>query len=188
MPDHDCPHCGRTLKSRKGKDQHIEAKHADEVWLTPSQWNTARKWAAGLVLVALLAWGVTSVEPRPTGSVTDGPVHWHADLQVFVCGERQDLSHLGSQNSHHGTPLLHTHGDNQIHVEGEVRSWDTLTLGNYFDTIGVELSNTSLMDKTEGDTCQGEPGSISVSVNGENVSDYQDYRIQDGDSITVRFS
>src|SRR3989344_115684 len=60
-------------------------------------------------------------------SVTGGPVHWHADYQVWHCGERIDLVDPNFPSNKIGTPLLHEHDDDRVHMEGTVVNWDEAT-------------------------------------------------------------
>ena len=77
-------------------------------------------------------------------SVTRGPVHWHADYEIFVCGQsKKDVDPRGLANRI-GTPVLHEHGDNRVHVEGVVAELSEMSLGNFFRVIGGEMTANSL--------------------------------------------
>ena len=72
-------------------------------------------------------------------SETKGPVHWHADYQVWVCGERIDLVDPKFPSNKIGSPLFHEHNDDRIHVEGTVMDIQSIDLASYFRVIGGEL-------------------------------------------------
>lgn len=114
-------------------------------------------------------------------SETGGPVHWHLDYQVWVCGERLDLVDPRGLRNKIGTPLFHEHDDDRIHVEGTVHRISTVSLGNYFNVIGGELSDgrityptdEGIVEYSDGDVCpDGTAGELAVYVNGMRQGDF----------------
>ena len=75
-------------------------------------------------------------------SETNGPVHWHADFEIWICGEQQTLPSSPFPSNKVGTPLLHHHNDYRMHIEGTVFSWGDVTVGSFFDAIGGTLGQT----------------------------------------------
>src|SRR3990172_8278827 len=53
-------------------------------------------------------------------SSTGGPVHWHADFEIYDCGQKIDLVDPTGLSNKIGTATLHEHNDNRVHVEGVV--------------------------------------------------------------------
>lgn len=50
-----------------------------------------------------------------------GPVHWHADFEIWACGNQLELKDPYEFLSNKvGTPTLHEHDDQRIHLEGVV--------------------------------------------------------------------
>lgn len=105
-------------------------------------------------------------------SVTKGPVHWHADFEIYACGEElppPEPPHRLSNKT--GTPVLHQHEDKRLHVEGVVVDLSDVSLRSFFAVQGGELSNRSIKvptgtgfaTYTNGDSCgDGVPGVWSV--------------------------
>lgn len=105
-------------------------------------------------------------------SVTGGPVHWHADFKIYVCGEEIEPPkppHFLSNKT--GTPDLHEHVDKRLHVEGVVIERDDVSLANFFKVQGGELTDISFSIPTasgikvvkNGDVCQNDlPGTWNV--------------------------
>ena len=135
-------------------------------------------------------------------SATGGPVHWHADYEVWVCGERLALQKSNDLSGRIGTNLLHNHNDYRIHVEGTVREFGDVSLGNYFSVIGGQFSETNLsviledgtiVHRRNGDDCNGEPGKVQLYVNGEPNSEFGHYvlapysTVPPGDYIHIVF-
>lgn len=144
-------------------------------------------------------------------SDTGGPVHWHADYKVIACGQELDLVNPKGLSNKIGTPTLHEHNDNRIHVEGVLHRLIDGSLGKYFNVIGGELSAETLKYPLadgstaafkNGDQCpDGSEGQVQVFVNkvDDNVirqtklEHPEDYvlsgheRVPPGDCILVEF-
>lgn len=106
-------------------------------------------------------------------SVSGGPVHWHAEYEIWDCGKELDLTDPEGFTNKIGSTTLHEHNDNWIHLEGVVTDESEATLGNYFKVIGGNLSDdgfkipthNGLVSKHNGDTCsEGSPGTFQVFV------------------------
>lgn len=137
-----------------------------------------------------------------TNSETKGPIHWHADYQIWTCGEKLDLTNPRFPKNKIGSPLLHEHNDDRIHVEGTVSYLETITLGRFFGIIGGALSEDTISYPTtkgiktftNGDTClSGAQGTLKVYVNGKSIADPASYLlypaslVPPGDCIIVQF-
>lgn len=134
-------------------------------------------------------------------SVTQGPVHWHADYEVWVCNQKLDLIDPRGLSNRIGTPTLHQHNDDRIHVEGVVYTLDHVDLGHYFSVIGGTLEPDRLIYPTEtgietyknGDLCGEHVGTLSVYVNGKRIAEPQRYvmtqtaYVPPGDCIIIEF-
>ncbi len=112
---------------------------------------------------------------------TDRPVHWHALLDVEICGEKRDIrggktSGNMADSAMYGPPLLHHHNDNTIHIEGQIIKKEDIALGNFFDGIDIPFDKDKIMDKKNGDLCpDGRPGVLKMYVNDQPRTDFRDY-------------
>jgi hypothetical protein len=105
-------------------------------------------------------------------SETKGPVHWHADFQIWKCGQEVKLKSPEGLSNRIGTTLLHEHGDKRIHVEGAVENLMGVSLGSFFSSIGGDLGNDELVVPTDnnrevmrpGEKCNNEDGYLQVFV------------------------
>ncbi|TSC63018.1 MAG: hypothetical protein G01um101448_158 [Parcubacteria group bacterium Gr01-1014_48] len=148
-----------------------------------------------------------------TMSDTKGPVHWHADFQIYACGQPIKLASPTSQLSNKvGTPIFHHHDDNRIHIEGVVANKQNFELADFFSAIGGELTKTSFTLPTNagkrelrnGDLCGTDTGTWQVFVYRQdesnprvfrqlNVKNYTQYllsphqNIPPGDCIIMEF-
>lgn len=80
-------------------------------------------------------------------SDSGGPVHWHADMEIWACGNELELRDPYEFLSNKiGTSTLHEHNDRRIHLEGVVvdDSRDA-SLGKFFHVIDGALSADALV-------------------------------------------
>jgi hypothetical protein len=105
-------------------------------------------------------------------SETSGPVHWHADFEIWNCGEYVDLVEPTGLSNRIGTPVYHEHNDNRVHVEGVVIDYDDVDLETFFSVIGGKMGLDSLSVPTDdgmvtmknSGQCDGEAAEIQVFV------------------------
>ncbi len=171
-------------------------REKEEIRDTALKLNSRKKLTKKIInwgIVAIIVLGIVFLFYRAATissnfeSYTDGPVHWHADFNVFLCGNRVDFSSLGSAGSMAGPMLLHTHGDHKIHIEGLVSRAGDIAVGNFFRGIGHRFSSSGFDDYTnENDKCGGD-NKIVMLVNGEENPEFENYVLKDGDVIEVRY-
>ncbi len=79
-------------------------------------------------------------------SASGGPVHWHADMEIWACGNELNLRDPTGLSNKIGTPTLHEHNDKRIHLEGvPVNMPYDASLGKFMDVVGGELSGKTLV-------------------------------------------
>ena len=134
-------------------------------------------------------------------SATKGPVHWHADYEVMLCGKSLDLINPNFHRNKIGTSLLHEHDDNRIHVEGTVSMLKEVSLGNFFKVIGGKLENNyvsyptkeGLIEARNGEMCDNKESTLKVYINGKRMSGPENYvpypaqQVPPGDCIIILF-
>lgn len=108
-----------------------------------------------------------------TVSSSKGPVHWHADFEIWACGEQQELADpTGFLSNKVGTPTLHEHNDKRIHLEGVVVKKSDASLGKFFRVVDGELTRDSLTINTtkgaktyiSGQSCANDKSELQVFV------------------------
>ena len=145
------------------------------------KWSFIILIAGGFVYGAYFLFSGEKIE-----TYSNGPVHWHANIKVFVCGNEIEMpSPFGNQ--HIGTPLLHTHDDRLIHIEGRVLKAEDITLGKYMGNIGMNFKNDEIIDKKNGDFCGDNARKVKLFVGGVENMELVDYVIKDGESYELRF-
>ncbi len=80
-------------------------------------------------------------------SAAGGPIHWHADFEVWACGNEMELRDpIGALSNKIGTATLHEHNDKRIHIEGvPVEMPYDASLGKFMDVVGGELTKDKLV-------------------------------------------
>ena len=140
---------------------------------------------AGTTIIATLFIIFVTVQTN-INSETGGPVHWHADFEVWVCGEELQLKVPEGLDNRIGTNLLHYHNDNRIHIEGIPNEIKDIKVRNFFRIIGGEFTNETiavvtedkgLVTKTNGDLCDGQPGKLQFYVNNEPNNEFGEHII-----------
>jgi hypothetical protein len=113
-------------------------------------------WSMVLVIVANTLFLAGSTIYLNSKSITGGPVHWHADFEIWDCGQKVEfIPNPKGLSNKIGTPTLHEHNDGRIHLEGVVTDYSEITLGRFFEVAGWELTNESLTKKVVGDGVYG---------------------------------
>jgi len=105
-------------------------------------------------------------------SETKGPVHWHADFEIWNCGEKIDLVNPGGLSNRVGSSVFHEHGDDRIHVEGVVVDKIGIDLHNFFKVLGGTITKDTLLIPTDNDflnlknndLCNNKPGELQAFI------------------------
>ncbi|MBS3105004.1 hypothetical protein J4234_01995 [Candidatus Woesearchaeota archaeon] len=135
-------------------------------------------------------------------SLTKGPVHWHADFEIWVCGKKIEFAEPKGLSNRQGVDLLHAHNDNRIHVEGVILDKKQASLGAFFYAIGGFISSDGIKVPTddglasahEGDKCNEQPAKLYVFVNGNLIDNPSTYiispyeKVPPGDRIKFVFT
>lgn len=171
-------------------------------------WKTAIFACMVLVILANTIYLVSSTLYVNAKSVTGGPVHWHADFEVWDCGREVELVDPIAPSNKVGSPLLHEHNDKEIHVEEAVFDSKDISVGAFFRVVGGELhsdylqmpTNDGVVERRNGDLCpNGMSGILQVflykagSFEQQILADPENYlmtpeqKVPPGDCIIVEF-
>ena len=135
-------------------------------------------------------------------SATKGPVHWHADFEIWVCGQQIKLAEPKGISNKQGVDLMHAHNDNRIHVEGVLLDKKEASLGAFFHAVGGSLADDGMKISTDngllsvhdGDNCGNKPAKLYVFVNGNLIDNPSIYvispyeKVPPGDRIKFIFT
>ncbi len=171
-------------------------------------WKTVLFVCMVLVILANSAYLVGSTLYVNAKSVTGGPVHWHADFEVWYCGQEIELIDPIPPSNKVGSPLLHEHNDKKIHIEEAVFDNQDVTLGAFFKVVGGDLhsgylkfpTNEEVVEMRDGDLCpDGGIGTLQAflykagSFNQRELADPENYlmtpeqKVPPGDCVIFEF-
>lgn len=142
-------------------------------------------------------------------SQTGGPVHWHADFEIYNCGQKVEIKDPEGFSNKVGTEVVHEHNDNRIHIEGVILDQHDASLGHFFEQIGGQLHQDHMSIPTEeglvelenGQMCNGVAASLQAFVyhtedhifSQQKLTDPENYiispfgQIPPGDCIIIEF-
>ncbi len=141
-----------------------------------------------LVVVAITSYLAINTTYNNLTSFSRGPIHWHADFQIWICGnliELEDPKNIFTNKI--GSAEAHEHNDNRIHLEGLMKQREDALLGNFFESIGGSLSSNSISipvneqgSKTwiNGDLCNNKEAKLYMFVNSELNNEFDSYLIK----------
>ncbi|MEK7659851.1 MAG: hypothetical protein AAB343_01470 [Patescibacteria group bacterium] len=125
--------------------------------------NELKKLLFALIAMSIVGptgyfiWSTVSLNVQ---SAANGPVHWHTDFQIYACGEKLPPPNpKGTLSNRTGTPVLHQHADDRLHVEGVVIEPAEIELDRFFEVQGGTLTESAFRVPT-GDT-------ITTYLNGD---------------------
>ena len=130
--------------------------------------------AAAAIISTLYLAGTTVYLNQKSWS--NGPVHWHADFEIWVCGEQIDIIDPEGFRSLVGESAVHEHGDSRIHIEGVMFEKEDATLKEFFEALEGEFTPEKLAVATNdgiksweqgAETCNGNYAEWHTSVNGK---------------------
>ena len=134
--------------------------------------------------VFFLSRGSTSSVPKDQ-IVTETGLHWHPKVTITIKDKKQEIpANLGIGAVHQ---KIHTHDqdakDGIIHMEiqGVVSKADT-KLANFFRVWGKEFNSTTILDKKN-----SSEGTVKMTVNGKENTEFGNYLMKDKDDIEIRY-
>lgn len=133
--------------------------------------------------------------------IPDGFVHWHADVDVILCGKDVAFPEPATGRLI-GTGKMHLHdksaniaslpgsdGNGVLHSEGIIkRQPEDHTLKKFMENVNMRpFSSSEILQYKNGDKCNDGVGSVKLFINGKQSSDYE-YIPKDKDAIRIEFS
>lgn len=122
-------------------------------------------------------------------------IHWHPHLAIYIKGQKQEVpANIGIGKQYSGSkwydPMMdmtdfHTHDNSgTLHwelMEGPVTK-DHVELKAFFDVWGKTFTANQIFDAKN-----SPDGKVSMTVNGQPNTEYQNYVVHDGDRIEVKY-
>lgn len=137
------------------------------------------RWSVGILLAAVLGGLVWYAGAGPSGPtpviIAQNGIHWHSELAIYVKGEKQEIpKNIGIGAVHRP---VHTHDDagkGVIHLEfqGLVQEKD-IVLAEFFKSWGKDLRSFG--------------SNVTMTVNGKESTEFENYVMRDKDKIELRY-
>jgi len=188
----ECELCDKEFVSEEALSMHNKSKHPERYEEPKKRIGKGqKKKIRNLVILILVLVGIGYFifflfTTEKVESYSGGQVHWHSRINVFICGNKFAMPNPFG-NQHLGSPLLHTHDDQLIHIEGTVWNPEDITVGKYMEVIGLNFKDGELIDKENGDLCGDESGNVKLVVEGVENSELTNYVIKDDEDYELRF-
>ncbi len=111
----------------------------------------------------------------------ENEVHIHSDFKVYINDKTIDFSVPMYQLQAKEIHLEHGIGE-EIHVHK-----GGITMGHFFETLGIEFSKTCIIIPVDGSFCNTEDKKLGFYVNGVENDEFENYEIKDLDKILVSY-
>ena len=127
--------------------------------------------------------------------ISKAGIHWHSELKIIIKGKIITIpANIGIGMQYAGYPLydpmmmmtdIHTHDDSgTLHweiMEGPVKKED-VRLANFFAVWAKKFDKNCIFE-----FCNGPEGKVTMSVNGKENTEFQNYLVDDKDKIEIRY-
>lgn len=154
-----------------------EKLEARETVVKKRQIKRIINWVIGFALVIILGiliWYGTSRSRIPESEIVSrNGLHWHPELVIYVKDVRQeipaDIGMIGVEmpvHTHDSTGVIH------LEMNGLVKKED-ITLGRFFKVWDKDMRSFGT--------------NLTMTVNGKENTDYENYLLQDKDKIELRY-
>lgn len=132
------------------------------------------RWIIGIaVFIALMLGWSKYLQISDPGTLARDGLHWHPQIEIYIKGKKVEIpQNIGIGAVHQP---MHTHDDLPvIHLEfqGVVKEKD-LMLGQFFKNWGKDFNAFG--------------STVTMTVNGKTSTELQNYVMQDGDKIELRY-
>lgn len=103
-------------------------------------------------------------------SETGGPIHWHADFEIWRCNEKISLKDPEGFSNKIGEAVVHEHNDDRMHFEGVILDKHNASVGHFFESLGGSMNEDHLTIPTNsgdvtlqtGHSCNGKTAMLQV--------------------------
>lgn len=136
-------------------------------------------------VIAVTAYFIITTVALNLSSSTKGPIHWHADFEIYKCGQRLELADPKGMSNRVGSSVFHGHNDDRIHVEGPVLLPEHVNVQEFIEVIGGKMTSDALgiptdggmVEMANGQQCNGLPSELQVFLmKVENPGDQGEWR------------
>lgn len=146
--------------------------------------KVTNRFILGLVLVTMALTLYSHFKPEYEPLV--GDVHMHADFKVYLDGVAYDFAQEKYMSSEESalSPFTHLHDMNGTVIHKHMSG---ITLGDFFESIGMDLSRVCLTLDDGTAYCDEEGKTLKFYVNGKANDQFNAYEFDDLDRILLTY-
>lgn len=109
-------------------------------------------------------------------------LHWHPELSIYIKGEKQEIpANIGIGAVHKPIHTHDTSGVLHLEMQGLVKKED-IKLGQFFKIWGKQFNSNCIFD-----ACNGDVGTVKMTVNGQESFEFGNYMMKDVDKIEIKY-
>lgn len=147
-----------------------------------------------LVVAANTSYLVASTIYLNQSSQTSGPIHWHADFEIWHCGRQINIKDPQGFSNKIGESVIHEHNDDRMHFEGVLLDLHDASLSHFFKQIGGDMgnhhlsvpTNEGMLNLQDGDVCPNDSeASMQVFVYKTQNNRYFQQKITDPQNYII---
>ena len=189
MTEH-CIECNRDFEHKEAMLMHNQAKHPNlykEPLLTDKQKKKVRNWVIALLVVGLIIFGTSIIVNKSPATaqlpadIPNMPIHWHPHLRIVIDGRETIIpKNIGLGAVH--MPIHIHEEDNILHMENDNPTSETVRLGYFFKVWNKHFDRTCIFEYCT------DKGTLKMSVNGKENSEFESYVMHDKDEILIEYT
>ena len=141
------------------------------------------------LIVSIVAGGLLLTQKmphHPVGTSHDKVIHVHGDFRMYIGDTRIRFTDPKYQSTtghaHHASLHFHDGNDEVIH-----RHADNVTFAEFFDSLGMKVTNDCLTLDTGTSYCTNATGTLMLLVNNQPVTDIEEYIFAEEDRILLYY-
>lgn len=169
----------RREEKKRQQEEAVKARQRKRTFKKIVLWTSV-----GLVVLGI-GWFVMAAlrSPDAPDLISRRGIHWHPELSITIKGQAVEIpANIGIGGTVHKD--MHTHKVNdQIHVEmNRAIRQDDIRLGKFFAIWGKQFNSLCVVD-----TCGDTDGAVTMTVNGQPNTEFENYLMRDKDRIEIRY-
>jgi hypothetical protein len=147
---------------------------------------TKKLLVLGLIIAAIVIAGNIVLERNTSEIGVVGDIHYHTDFAMYIDGQRYNFSqekYMSTDNTSLSN-FVHLHDLNGKVIHKHASG---VTLGFFFETLGMKLNDTCLQLDDGTSFCNEENKEWKMYVDGEHNDEFAEYDLQDEDRILLSY-
>ncbi|MEK6948419.1 MAG: hypothetical protein AABX19_04215 [Nanoarchaeota archaeon] len=188
MESNKCEECNKKFETKEAQEMHNKSKHNLESNKKTKSKNSKFILYTIMILAIILLVSVVTITKQQDDDnnieidIPENPIHWHPHLTIKIDGENINIpENIGITPSIHYP--VHTHEtDGTIHLENNNPTTETLRVEYFFKVWDKKFNKECILDYCT------DKGTIKMTVNGKENTEYENYMWKDKDEILIEYT